>query len=877
MLKQRFILTIILIIITGALVSAVPTTLDVSQQFSYTNVAGQPISLPAVTPQSDPQQITDKFLGLIRYFNEQGINGTIFIPAGTWRITRTLHLSHMNYSLNRPLVTNIQGAGQKESILEGAPGFQEIPLLMLGDYLQEGAADLNALHHPYLTNIYDNSVTGRHYGLRTQSVPDGVTTEVGVWKAGTAYQAGQIVTLENPKSRYICYQQHTATDGADKPYSGNNWRGYWLQTNVTATGFVPASPLTAGPLDPDSNYTQATYWAKSEQFTLDLCVKNNGTLPMDGILAAVSNSEYASSARGTIWALAARGNNNLDFFIVVPTGIAGEIETGQTISARFGSPLGPGVHRISVQIDFRAPVRRLAAWVDGVQQSITVSGKSAASYQYPEGTRFLPYNSGAFIFGTGYRGQIAMQDQDWTYAGLKISNTERYAVRNIGDAQQTLAGAPPSDAQRFFTDDAQTIAFLPLQDTPPTDADYLNPMQSLVTIQHGQAATPPGKTPQRGFGYWLQNMGGYQPGAAVKDLTLRNPEGRYGAPFSVFVCYGVDMHNVTLEGGFNGFDNWAHGSNNYLLRLRNTQINNSSNAGICSVGQAMYLAEQLTINNAGRYAMFLPQSFGDWRKVTITPSAKCEYLICMPPDQSQAQVFTDITVLPEATHRAPSKAIFSIGFQLYGMTGGNKFFLQGFRAKDLPANIIFLELPDYQQGTNWPQGTITIEDVDFTVADGGKLAAFLCVDSPRWHGLIEGCNAKLGRSVTAWLDQSKALPWHEMPMGGYAVDDLVSYQGKNYRCIRNHGNWPFGNGLIGKHAPGAGENWQEYWQEYHGSNVILVHPDYPALPSSGYWVEGAHILRIPKANGGFTEYRCSKSGNAADPDPAKRPRWAVVK
>ena len=57
---------------------------------------------------------------------------------------------------------------------------------------------------------------------------------------------------------------------------------------------------------------------------------------------------------------------------------------------------------------------------------------------------------------------------------------------------------------------------------------------------------------------------------------------------------------------------------------------------------------------------------------------------------------------------------------------------------------------------------------------------------------------------------------------------------------------------------------------------MFIHPDYPALPSEGLWVEGAHVLRIPKAGGGYTEYRCVKSGDAADPNPDKRPAWGVV-
>ena len=876
MSRNKRIMYIFVVILAFSQAWAAPLTLDVSVPFTYANAAGEQVVLPAITPQSDPQRITDKFLALIRYFNEQGTSGTIHIPRGTWRLTRTLHLSHFSAPSNQ-LVTYLVGEGQQETVLEAAPGFQEIPLLFLGDYLQEVAADLNALHRPLLNNIFDATVAGARYGLRTQSTPEGVDLiDTGAWKADATYQPGQTVTLENPQSRYLCTTAHTSSNGVDMPFLGKNWRAYWRQIAVPASGTVHSSPLTAGPLDPARGYTQASYWAKSDQFTLDLCVKNNGAAKMDGVLAAVSNSDYASSLRGSIWGLRANPATGLAFFLVLP-GMDGEMESGQSITANFGAPLGEGVHRISVQIDFREPERRLAAWVNGQQQAITVENVSGASYQFPAGTRFLPFSAGAFIFGTGARGFIANQQQDWTYAGLKISNVVRYAVRNAGDVQQTFTGDVPGDAARYFTNDASTVAYLPLQDAPPADSDYLNPMHSLVTVQHGQAATPPGKTPQRGYGFWLQHMGGYQPGVTVKDLTVRNPDARYGVPVSFFLTYSTELKNLLLEGGFHGIEHWACGANTYVMKLRNMQIRDASHAGINNLGQATYLCEQIDIRNCGRYAMRLSFCSGDWQQITLLPSAACETLVFMPPDQWQIQTFRDVTVLPEPTHQAPSKSVFTIGYMTIGGNGMNTFTLTNVRARELPAGIVLLDLPAFQHGSHWPDGTLTLEDIDFSVVNGGKLAAFLRSGSPRWRGLIPGCTSDLGRSVAAWLDiTSNVLPWHSHPAAGYVVNDMVSYNGKLYRCLRNHADWPFGAGLVLQHRPEVGLNWQEYWEEYHGANIMLIHPDYLALPTEGRWVEGAHLLRIPKEGGGYTEYRCVKSGDAADPDLAKRPAWGVV-
>ena len=169
-----------------------------------------------------------------------------------------------------------------------------------------------------------------------------------------------------------------------------NWRAYWREINVYADGFLDNTPLTVGPLDPATNYTQATYWQNTNQFTLDVCVTNNNPAPMNGTIcggAGPVRRQHLSEQR---------------VVVVQPT-------AAMCISSSRSPPGSPtkricayrnqysdrsatrrvqGTHRISVQIDFRSGEQYLAAWIDGVQQGINGNN---ATYALPAGAAFMPY------------------------------------------------------------------------------------------------------------------------------------------------------------------------------------------------------------------------------------------------------------------------------------------------------------------------------------------------------------------------------------------------------------------------------------------------------------------------------------------------------
>ena len=810
------------------------------------------------------------------------MNGTISVPAGTWPIDKTLYLNQLNPSIGQTLVVNLSGAGQSQTIIEAAPGYEAIPLVMAGEYLQEPAqngaiVDINALHHPRVSGIgiYDAGVTGARYGLRTKSTATGTLNNRGFWAAGNTYAVNDEVS--DGTNTYVCTTAHTATDSSpevDKPYYGINWRNFWRQTNACASGYFVDSPLTIGPLD-TANPGQPSYLQNSDQFTLDVCVENNESVNMEGQVCIDTSGDLGSSWKGTIWSLLSDGNY-LYFTINVPSGIPNEGDTGTVIQANLGNAPGPGVHRITVQADFRDPQRQLAAWVDGKQVGITVNGVTAASYQYPEGTRLENYQTGAFQLGTNERGVPGIVDQDWTYCGLCLSNAVRYQVGNIGDAQAYIGGGAPTDTQRYFTNDANTIAYLPLDDAPPADTDYLNSAWKLVKVQHGYASTPAGDTPHYGYGWWLQPESFYQPGPVVHDLTLLNSDQTYGAPFNMYLDYGADIQNVTLDGGFNNLDHWLEGSNNYVMRLRNVTLQNAANSGIYSTGQTQFLGNGITVLNGGRYPLYLRMCGADFSNLTLSAGPYTQYLMYAPSDQCQSFVFNNVTVLADTADNTPAQGVFNIGLAMYGMCGPNSFYLNGCTAYHLPAGITFLALPNSTTDWEYPEGHLTVEHVDFSVDNGGTLASFISCTAPVWRGRIYGCTAALNQYVSTWLDTGKwVLPWFTSGNYGYQIDDVVSHNGTQYRCIMNQSDFVY-TGDIVRHEPGVGSDWTNYWQVYPTANLVFIHPDFTALPSSGTWVEGCHIVQIPSNPNGTTEYRCVQSGNAGDPNPAHHPIWAPV-
>ena len=113
------------------------------------------------------------------------------------------------------------GAGQTTTILQAAPGYENMLPVQIGLYQQPVNEDENALHRPQVTGvgILDSSVTSTKYGYRTLSVAPASASvnDRGPWVSGTAYNVNDLVTLNNgPNSAsqtYLCTTANTAELG----------------------------------------------------------------------------------------------------------------------------------------------------------------------------------------------------------------------------------------------------------------------------------------------------------------------------------------------------------------------------------------------------------------------------------------------------------------------------------------------------------------------------------------------------------------------------------------------------------------------------------------------------------------------------------------
>ena len=789
------------------------SVVDVSQPFTYTNNLGNQVTLPAITTNSTPSAITSKFQGLINYFTQTGICAEIDIPAGTWLINQTLYLnnfesSHGGYQQG---LINLRGAGEGTTMLQPAPGYEDMPVLMGGKYLQAGTTagdttlDLNALHHPQITGVYDGSVTGTHYGLRTLSTPSGTVNNRGTWATGTSYNVGDQVTQSTGGSTesFVCTTAHTSTlngvnlsiastsrtgntvtvttsaahgltvgtryearvtgvigtygdmntvmdmlvsgvpsntqftytlPGQDttgtggnayiydpaEPVYGTQWRSYWRETAVPASGLFFGTPLDAGPLDSSTNNTQPTFWKDTGQLTLDLCVVNNGTSNLGGQLLALTD-EFSINLGGGI-----------KLYVSKPGPDANTPYQFMCGTNNANLTLAPGVHRITLQFDY-VTNHSIAIYVDGVQQPMWWCD---INNNYNTGaTAALTPDMASFMRYDGIGGGLALNNvSDITICGLNMSNTLRYAEGAAYSTQVLTNQSAPTDSFRYFNDDANTIAYLPLTDAPPADADYNNPAWSLVKVQEGQASIPSGGTQLYSYGWWMQQpYDFYKYGLFVNNLTINKPNSSYGACITYDNGYAMNLTNVALQGGFNAFDSInITGNNAYVFCFRNSTFTNASNAGIMFRGQNMLLGSNNSFPVIGRRAIVQGEEGNtDFTNTTFGPTYNyTDYLVFDGAGTSHGGFYNGVTIQPDPNHLHPSEALFHFGRADRFVSGWNALSVQNCTALNLPPNIVFFDLFSVDGKINTMPSNFVANQVNFSVANSGKLASFVKHTTP---------------------------------------------------------------------------------------------------------------------------------------------------
>lgn len=691
--------------------------------------------------------------------------GTVVIPgrAGGGHLARPVFVGYPNVTVaGDGAATRINGGGT---------------LFILGMRVQD-TQPLSAGHRPLITGesgVFDASVTGARYGLRT-------------------------------------------FDG-----------------KVRAAGYFPACPLAFGcrvPRDPSGDYWKdyaagsgkPTYWQNWPQYTLNLAVRNNGPDPMKGTVCGVGAGGVSPElTSGTIadplnvWTIEseARTGDGLAFKFKV-TDKDGRESVRRLLLSK--PSVGPGTHRISVQLDFTTG--RCQAWYSAsaaaVAQPVLVS-----ILELGEGFRLKAFEYGAFQFGpvTGRNFSGTPHDgtsgNDLTLCGLGLFNAPRYRSQEAGTAQKRLADDQPvNDRDRFFPDPNEPglVSFLPLTDAAPEQ------LVAYRNAQHYDGAT--------GFGFWLaerrlEPIGGT---ITLRAMHLFANSSNCGMTIAVGEARHVVLENIYEGGGgYHGVGSLHCAPAESVLELRNCRLV-GWDAALYAHGQTL-IGENVS-GGSGETIIRLVGCQGKIDNFLVTGFLAADYYVKIHAGARGGPLrFSQFCIDNEGMSFVPRKACFYAEPSLDGGKDGNVLSFPGTLytgALNGGQAVVELAEPPGKVGRR-VTGRLEIDGVDL-MSDGKRPAGCIVLcRSDRWSGEIR-------LAQTSWID---AL---------------------NYGVIRHTGVEP--------------------------CRIVSLHTDASAVPAKGTWLAGAHVFRIAErldpATGAaaFKTWRCVKTGTYGS---GQAPEWREVK
>jgi len=700
----------------------------------------------------------------------------IYIPAGNWYLDKPIFMSGPNQEL--------VGAGMGVTYLipyagdSNNAGSKGMPMIM---------AAVRSYEHcpPYdepITTANREAVTldgsvGTRYGLRTAgqwplagtashqapytTVPEvrmNVVNTTNVWTPDTVYTQGTWVRDYNcglPQDLYYCYQSHTSSSGtlggvnSNQPNCGGCWDDYWVKV-IPFDGMFCTDALANGGLNATKGCPN--YWGDLDKFTLDFCFQwnHNGTLGAR-TLCGVTRSDYD----GKIWNLSFDQNaQTLKFNYYLDNGTSGSIP----VAADYGTN---ALYRVVVQVDFTAGVVTSYAKVgNGTWQTNTTTVSTSR--------RLKSMEDGVLTIATGnYAGcphsngtDITLPATDLTVCGFHLSNTTRYA--DISDVINA------SDNTRYFADDANTVAFLPLTDNP--DATEVQKTGTLIAVRHGAGAGT-FSYPQQGFGLLTPShvVNGIE-NTKVADLTLQS--GPYwGAGVIMGNTLSAKLMNLDIQGGYDAIGNLLLGAQ-YINHVSNCTLE-ASHAAFSGSSEITYF-ESLTVT-PGRFGFLGLGDNMNLRNVTFKNPGKygTEYYVRSVTAGTDYASGVDITDVADnagndATYpnnpNYPSKAAISMeqgpanGWVLGAVD--QAAYLHNIQLKNLGAGAAFMDAfgSSYQ--------TLCLLDMKGCRYNGSNAINFVNCDSDKWVGRVYDCDPDM--SVNKWLTTTVAdnagriLLFHEL-------------------------------------------------------------------------------------------------------------------
>jgi len=727
--------------------TAVFTTLDVTQAFNGYAIAAQGEANAAATTQAIQQRLD--------YVSNAG-GGRVYLPAGTWYINKPLVLDMHSVEL--------VGAGKGVTYLQAASGFTAMQMVADGMSRYFPYQPLQSGNWVSLDGVLDSTAPTGLHGIRTYTeLPQGgdhllVLNSGHNWSSGTAYAVNDTVQVAIGAATviYVCTTAHTA-DATNQPSYGANWQSYWV-AKVPSDVYFSMDPFSAGAYDATKG--RASNWSGMSAYTLDLSFYNNHAntnLPIAG-------TEWGESVQSIIWTMDNyMGNLRMIYTLTCADGssISPQIQSSVNCDA-------VGLYRVIAQFDFANAVLRIWVKAPGSQNFTCIANHRNDSY-FPAGAHFQTSAKTSFVFA-GYpngdpygNGPFLNPPIDRTLCGLHMSNAVRYTD---ADTCTVLgSGSTPSDNFCYFTNDANTMAYLPLTDN---GADLQN-SGYLVTQIHGAAAGDSGKI---GYGYLC-------PGAAmsgrtnhrISDMTIV-PGPIWGAGVCKWQGLDTKLWNLDIHGGFYAIGDLWYGCT-YTADLQNCVLSGTQ-AGYYGDYSAVRM-QNVTIDKCGRYGIYLCGSNADLENVTFLDpvSRQTEYYLAHDGQTYGGQLyFTNLVGTAASGSQYPSLGAikFTHIYPTLIRMHGAQFANMG------PGAAIFDCCKNGTLGGR-PYKSLDMAGVSYS---GSTIDAFIRNSDPELTGDVYDCIS--GTPVNNWYKASTPL-WSAATT--YNSGDVVQYSNLLYQSQIN--------------------------------------------------------------------------------------------
>lgn len=336
-----------------------------------------------------------------------------------------------------------------------------------------------------------------------------------------------------------CWETDTYTDGT----AGTR---YPIRTRATARPSFLMTPFDCGP---------PTGWSSVTALTVELGFRvHSQATPAAGI-GLLGGTDYMQ--RPNPFYLSMGGVTNWTF----------RKPDGQMGNSRILWEATPGVdNRLTIQLDLDAG--SMKAWVNG--QAVTADPESGI----PAGLRFADKEDGEgwglgavqnLVYGWG---QTSGGPHDTTFFGLSMRSAKVYTD---AATQARIDGQPINDARRYFTPDANTFAYLPLDENAPSDR--LVKWRTYTDNRYG-------------FGLFLRPQD-QEAGATnynfLTDLWVNQGGTLYGQGAMLGTCYDFTAERCEFSGcqvGLHGIPAMVA----YLLTFRDCRFTHASVASVVAHG-----------------------------------------------------------------------------------------------------------------------------------------------------------------------------------------------------------------------------------------------------------------------------------------------------